>query len=119
VAEPIVEQEVADARRAFPQAQVLLAGAPISQLPAFVSVGWYDSTVHAETGAFALVREDGPYTDLVGEVIRVSYRARQAYVYVVGATLDLPVDLALYRRAFLELALLTRSSVSCVVEVIE
>jgi hypothetical protein len=118
MAEPIVEIEVADARRSFSKAQELLAGVPFRLIP-YVEVGWYDTAAHPEDGCFALVREEGPYTDLVGEVLRVTYGSRPGvFVYVIGGA-DIPQDLALYRRAFLAVALLTKESIGATVEVVQ
>lgn len=116
MAEPIVEEEVALARRAFPKAQELLAGVPEGQ-PRYIDVGWYDSEAHPETGAFALAREGGPHTDLVGQILRVENEGRVVFVYVVGGG-DVPHDLSLYRRAFFGLGLLTHESLGCHVEAV-
>lgn len=118
MAEPIVEPEVAAARRAFAKAQELLAGVPVRLLP-FVAVGWYDTEAHPEAGSFALVREEGPLTDLVGEIIKVTYGSRPAiYAYVVGGA-DIPDDLALYRRAFLAVSVLAKEQIIAAIEVVE
>lgn len=116
MADPIVTVEVAATRRAYPKAQELLAGVPYSRVPAFVDVGWHDSSAYPETGATAVVRADGPHAELAGEILLVTYRNRSTFV-LVRAGADVPYDLSLYRRAFLELALLAKEKISCVVEV--
>lgn len=104
-------------RRAYPTAQVLLSGVPLYKIPRFVDVGWYDTRIHPETGAFAVIREDGPLEELAGEVLRVTCGRRSTFVYCAGSA-DVPTDLALYRRAYLDLMLLSREAVPCIVEVI-
>lgn len=110
--------EIAAGRRAFPMAQQLLAGAPSRRVPGFVDVCWHGSARHPETGAFALVSLDGGLTDLIGDVLKVtSPSGRSVFVCVLGMR-DVTCPLSLTRRAFLGLALLARSPLGCVVEVV-
>jgi hypothetical protein len=120
MAEPLVEEEVNYGRRAFPEAQALLGGGVYARVGVFINVGWYDTETHPEAGAFAVVRPDGPHVDLVGEILKVTAEARSVFVYVVSSA-DIPpgLDMALYRRAFLGLAVLARESISCMVEIVE
>lgn len=112
-----VEPEVMLGRRAFPMAQQLLAGSVESQLPQLVETGWHDTSVHPETGAFALVRQGAGLDDLIGEILRVQAQDRTAYVYCLGSA-DVPTDLSLARRAFLALGLLALESLGTSVAVV-
>lgn len=114
----VAEPELLIGQRAFPESQRLFAGAPFRRLSARVEVGWYGTEVHPLAGAFAVVREGADLDDLIGEVIRLSYRGRESYVYVLAAR-GVPTDIAVYRRAFFPaLAGLWRESIGCIVEVI-
>jgi hypothetical protein len=58
------------------QAQLALArGAPIGTSRRTAVCGWHGPSVDAETGAFAIVRSDGPLAGLVGERLQITYRA--------------------------------------------
>lgn len=116
-----LEEGIYVGRRAFPKAQEILGTAVIERVPGFTTVGWYDTSVHPESGAFALVREGSTLEELVGEVVRVTRTlqsgTRSVYVYVVAAY-GITEDLQLYRRAFLQIANLPEETVeNCVVEV--
>jgi hypothetical protein len=111
------EPEVLDARRAFPVAQALLAGEPLDALPTELAVGWHDTSVHPETGAFAVVGIDSGMDDWIGEVLRVNANGRACFVYVMGAA-DVPTPLSLARRAFASLSALSAESVLALVDVI-
>lgn len=111
------EPEVLAARRAFPKAQELLAGGARRRISSLVEVGWHDIAAHPERGAFALVRRTGPYEELVGEILMLTYEDRPTiFVYCVN-TADVPQDITVYRRAFIALARPARTSIPCTVEV--
>lgn len=112
-----VDIEIHQGRRAFGETQTLFGGAVFQRVGDFVDLGWYDTEVYPEAGSFAVVRAGGVYADLVGEVLKVSNGSREVFVYCAG-TADVPQDLALYRRAFLHLAVLAREKLTCVVEVV-
>lgn len=113
----MAEDEVNWGRRAFGEAQALLAGDVARTASPEALVGWYDSAAHPESGSFAVVRADGAYADLVGDVLRVTNGERSCLVYVVDFA-NVDEDLAVYRRAFLHLGLLSRGSLPCLVEVL-
>lgn len=113
----VVEQELLDSRRAWPQAQAIFAGTPLRRLASRVEVGWHGNDVDSETGACAVVRDGAGLDDLIGEVIRVSIDSREAFVWVRGSR-GVPHDISLTRRAMLSLGLLTHESIACVIEVI-
>lgn len=97
----MIEPEVMDGRRAFPETQRLFAGEALEGAPALRRVGWHGTQTHTEDGAFAVVP---PALDrYVGEVVQVNTGGRSCFVYVLAAR-DVPVDLSLTRRAFLSLA---------------
>lgn len=116
-----LEPEVLASRRAFPQAQAMLAGAPKRMVAPAATVTWHGSSVHPETGAVALVDPAGPLADLVGEVIRLTRvtpgATRRVFVYVVGSA-SLDGDLSLTRRAFLSLGLLALSDITAIIETV-
>lgn len=115
----MIEPEIAWGRRAFPEAQRLFdeAGSPGARWPGQLDTGWHSSSVHEETGAFALVRSGAGLDDLIGEVIEVRTDYRSVLVYVL-ASRDIEQQLSLTRRAFLALALLTKESISTAVRVV-
>jgi hypothetical protein len=117
-----LEPEVHVARQAFPDAQTQLAGEPVSAI-GLLDVGWYDSSVEPEGGSIAVVRAGGPYDGegdegLIGRRLRVTRDGRSVFVYVLGAR-GVPDDVAVARRAFLALGLLTHDTLPCLVEVVE
>lgn len=118
------DAELMASRRAFPTAQQLLAGGVLRVVADVLNVGWHDSSEHPETGAVALVSENGELVDLVGEVVQVTRYpvatgAATCAVYVVGSgDLEADIDISLSRRAFLSLGLLSLESLPCRVEVI-
>lgn len=113
--------ELMIARRAFPVSQELFEGPVLREASSAAEVGWFDTEVCAETGAVAVVPPDGELADLVGELIVVKHRLptqiRGVYVYVLGRAV-VPEDLALSRRAFLHLGLLSSEFIECTVEVL-
>ena len=116
MAEP-VEPEVAAARRSWLAAQAALDAPTVRVLPGTIATGWHDTSAHPERGFFAVVRQDGPLLDLIGELLRVSVRGRSVIVYCM-ASADVPFDLSLARRAMFPLAALPRDYVDCSVEVL-
>lgn len=113
-----VEPEVLHARRAFADAQGLLAGEPTAALPTRVQVGWYDTSVHPETGSFAVVAADSGLDDWIGEVLFVQANGRACFVYVMGGA-EVPTPLALARRAFCALGALSTEELSSLVQVVQ
>jgi hypothetical protein len=113
--------ELMIARRAFPVAQELLAGAVLREASASAQIGWHDTTACAETGAIALVPPEGELTDLIGDTVVVkrhlATETRGVYVYVL-ARAAIPDALSLSRRAFLHLGPLASETIDCSVEVI-
>lgn len=114
----IDEPEVLNGMRSFAAAQTLLAGAIDPSRPAVNAVvGWYGSEVDENEGYFAMVAAGGAYEDLVGDVLRVSYRDESIYVYCIGGA-TLPNDLCLSRQAFLRLELLNQEEINVNVRVV-
>lgn len=112
-----VEQEVLNGRRAFLDAQSLLAGEPLTTIPTEVQAGWHDTSTHPETGSFAVVGNESGLEDWIGEILLVQANGRGCYVYVMGSA-DVPVSLSLARRAFCALAVLSVESIDALVQVI-
>jgi hypothetical protein len=113
----MIEPELSITRRAFPEAQALLAGPVSRQVTAAAVIGWHDTTAHGETGAVAVVRRGGPYEDLVGEVLRVETSYAAAYVYC-AARADVVEDLSLARRAMLSVAPLAEENISASIGIV-
>lgn len=117
------DTELMMSRRAFPVAQDAFAGPVLREVSAAAAVGWYYTDLHREIGSIALVRENGPHVDLVGEIVKVTRtmatetRVVYAYVYATAPILE-EWDLALSRRAFLGLGILANEQLDCRVEVI-
>jgi len=114
-----VDPKVLIGRRCFADAQSLFQGAPLQEVLAGTwETGWYDTTLSPEVGSFALVSPTGALASLVGRVIRVEANERACFVYVLAASGALNTPLALQRRAFLSLALLSSTSIPAVVELV-
>lgn len=116
MAEP--EPELLTIRRAFPEAQLALAGVPLDRVFAG-PVGWHGTSVHPELGsAHAVVRSFSDLDELIGEVLRITVPGRPPiFVYVVGAR-DVPWQVSVSRRAFMALGLLSAESVEAIVETV-
>lgn len=112
-----IDEEVLLGRRAFAVSQEAWTRAPVRRVPRFVTVGWYDTVVDAETGPFALVDRSAELDDLVGEIIKVNREHLSVFVYVLGSA-DLETDFALTRRGFLEISVLANEELPCVLEVV-
>ena len=108
--------ELLASRRAFPEAQHLLAGAAQERLIDLVAFGWHGTDVSDESGAVAVARLGGPYEELVGEILRVVAGARSVYVYC-WETAEVPTDLSLTRRAFAALGGLYLETLDAYVEI--
>lgn len=101
----------------FPEAQTALTSPPVAGSTRSATCGWHGTFTDPNRGAYAVVAPDGPLADLLGERIRVRSGAR-AVVATVTAERDIPEDLSLARRAFLELALLSTEELRVSVEVL-
>lgn len=113
------EPEVEDlhlGRLPFPQAQEAFAGgvARVSE----VQAGWHGTVLSPETGSFALVNQEGPLADKVGDRLRVTVGLNNVFVYVLGEA-ELEDDISLTRRAFLALGPLAADSLDVTVGVAE
>lgn len=111
-------------RRGFQDAQALLHGTAQRLASRRSNVSWFGGNLYPETaGSIAVVDPNGALADLVGDIIRVTLlgpgEAPHVYVWVDGSvSLEPDIELALARRAFLELSLLSAESLSCKIEVI-
>lgn len=111
--------EILMARRSWSTSQAAFAGNVARRLDGPVEIGWYDQHVHPEAGAFALVRPQGEHAALAGEILKVTVGVKPIFVYVFGSEVEIPTDLALYRRAFMEFEVPTVGTINAVVEVVE
>lgn len=109
------------ARLPWDQAQIALGmGGEISASRVPATAGWHGASIDPETGAFCIVRSDGPLASLVGERLRVTYRQGTLARQVVVFCHDLQdfgeqasdEDLSLTRRAMLALAPLALDSIT-------
>lgn len=81
--------------------------------------GWYGSTFDDDPGAFALVAQDGPFKDKVGQRLAISNGSRLAYVFCkAAAPLNEGEDLAVSQRVYAALDLLTTVPIEVSVEVL-
>lgn len=114
-----VDPKVLIGRRCFADAQSIFQGAPIEEaLTGSFECGWYDTTLSPETGSFALVSPTGSLAGLAGRVIRVAAQERSVYVYVIGTAAGMDWPIALARRAFLALGLLSKPMLEATVEIV-
>lgn len=108
-------------RRAYPVAQEAFSGPVLRVAAEEAAIGWHGAELHPETGSVALVREDGPFVELVGEIVRIERRLASetrvvfAYVYATAAILD---DLSLARRTFMGLGILANENLVCSIGVV-
>lgn len=109
-----LDTELMISRRAFPVAQALLSGPVLRLVAEAAEIGWHGSQTHPETGSVALVREDGPYVDLVGQIVRIERpvptEPREVFAYVF-ATAPILGDISLARRTFMGLGILANESI--------
>lgn len=113
------EPEIIDAKLAFPDAQRALAGVPEPGTAVRSTVGWYGTSLHPDRGCFAIVREDGPLADLVGDRLRVTYNDKSVTVYCIGArTIDSGEDIVITRRSWAAVELLSMDRIVAVVDVV-
>lgn len=114
-----VDPKILIGRRCFADAQSLLQAAPLQEaLPGTWEAGWYDANLSPEVGSFAVVNPADALAPLAGRVIRVSAQERFCFLYVIGAVAGMDWPLAIQRRAFLHLGLLSLPSLDVVVEVV-
>lgn len=120
--EPPEETDDYYGRLPHPEAQAELGEETPAPNPKFLaSVGWHHTHLDPEWGAFAIVNEDGPLADLLGERVKVTVRSATkersvvAYVHNRGQVED---DLSLTRRLFFGLAQLSEDNIKATVEVL-
>lgn len=109
-------------RRALYVSQEAWDGPARSVASPSATVGWHGTDANKETGAVALVSMDGPLTDLVGDLVRVTrihggVTQPSVIVYVIDRV-DADVEISLSRRAFQELGILANESIQALVEVL-
>jgi hypothetical protein len=114
---PASPPEILDARRPFEQAQRFLDGAILRSVTDFYTCGWYGTTLHPDLGCYGIVQAEGDLADLVGDRVRVIYNRRSVIVYVF-ASYDIPYDIAITRRAYAALELLSEEELSVRFEVL-
>lgn len=110
------------ARLPFPEAQRIFAAGSPQLSEALVSrIGWHGTATDLERGSFAIVREDGPLAHLIGERLRITRGDRvgrlQVYVYC-HSRLELPDDLSVPRRIYLQLGLPAEDDIPVTVEIV-
>ena len=68
--------------------------------------GWHGAGFDPRRGSYALVSPDGPCIDLVGKRVRLRGESSEVFVLVVDKA-DVPDEMSVTRRVFLELGWLT------------
>lgn len=113
---PSSQEPEALAELALPEALLRVARSPT--LPAVAAVvGWHGPEVEAVQGIIALVRPDGAWAGLVGEVLRLRRGSSVTFVWVYASSADIRADLSVSRRAFMEFARPAEGAVPVVLEV--
>lgn len=110
----MIEPEVIEGIKAFPDTQAGIEADPVSRFR--TQIGWY-GTASGPRGSFAMVAHNGPHGDLVGDYVRITVKKQRALVYVIGSLEDPSYDLMLSRRAFVAVAPLWQPGVTALVEV--
>jgi hypothetical protein len=100
----------------FPEAQTALGGT-VEQQKYVARVGWHHTYFDPRLGSYAIVRSDGPLAHLVGERLKITYRTRSVYAYVIDEG-EPAEDLSLTRRTFLALQLLPADELRCAIEIV-
>lgn len=107
------------ARYPFSYAQSILGSIPpLEGSGRVASATWHGTRMNRERGSFVLVQQDGEFSDLIGQRVRIStFKGKAVYAYVLTeADLDEANDLSLTRRLFLALAPLATESLGVRVE---
>lgn len=108
-------------RQAFAVAQAAFDGPSLRVASAAAAVSWHGTELHPEGGSVALVREDGDFADLVGEIVMLARPlptvTRTVFAYVVG-TAPIVDDISLARRPFMGLGILANEYVTCQMDVV-
>jgi hypothetical protein len=108
---PTSPPEILDARRPYEQAQRFLDGTIKEEILTAHELGWYGTALHPDLGCYGVVAIDGELADLVGDRVRIIYGRRSTIVYVF-ASADIPYDIAITRRSYAALELLSVDSIS-------
>lgn len=111
------EPEIVNARLAFADAQGALGGVAEERLNDTYTCGWFGTSLIDDRGSLAVVNEDGPLADCIGDRLRIIHGQRSVVVYCFGST-DLDTDLAIARRAFAAIELLAAEELDVELEVL-
>ena len=99
------ESKLLDGARSWAASPAAFQTVPDPTRPArYVDAVWYDTVVDKHEGAFCLVRDGAGLDDLKGEIVQIEVGSRKALVYCVGASREIPTDVAVQRVAFFRLA---------------
>lgn len=114
------EPEIINAELPFDSAQAALDGEVIQTITEFASCSWYGAVVSPDYGCFAIVRDDGPLADFVGDRLRLTDATSGAtvVVYCVTTISDIDEDVLIARRPFAAFADLAITPISVLVEVL-
>lgn len=97
-------------------AQTIFLGVGNPIQPYFlIECGWHDTSVDDNEGAFCMAQAGSALEDMVGSVVKVSYKNQAIFVYCVG-TAVLATPISLQRAAFLRLEQLSESVISVVAQ---
>jgi hypothetical protein len=108
---PTDEPEILTATRSWDHSQAEFLGIPDPNRPAYGKLcAWYDTSVSEFEGACAMIQSGSALEDLVGDIVRVTYRDKEIFVYVIGGT-ELPTEIALTRMAWGRLENLSKDEI--------
>jgi hypothetical protein len=114
--EDLDELEVLDGLRAWDEAQAAFQGTlDTTRTRWLVDLGWYDTSIDDREGAFAMVQQGSDLEEMVGDVVRVDYGSKVAYVYMLGGA-DLSAPMSLSRPAYFRLAMLSVATIPVAVQ---
>ena len=99
----MLEPDIIYSARAFPDVQADLNLYPPRPINGVFTCGWYGTSISEGRGSFAIVNDNGPLADRIGDYLRVQFTNKSVTVYCVES-FTIPYDIAITRRAYFELA---------------
>jgi hypothetical protein len=91
---------------------------PVSNSARSAKLSWHGSGFHPSQGAFAVVKEGGPFEAMLGERLKLTYNGRAIMVYVTDSSPDVDEELTVTRQAFVHLAAPALDRITAVLEVL-
>lgn len=97
------EPDIVFARGGFSDVQDTLMQYSTRRLDGLFTCGWYGTAIQPERGSFCIVNANGDLANQIGNYLSVTYGGLSTALYCVE-TRQIPYDIAITRRAFLDLA---------------